>query len=86
MSAWSPSPELAEELDRVGVSYGKAGAANYAWALDLGDFVDLLGPPSIQPRPHWRASTEAPRGSALALRQRLMRPLLPRIPHHFKRI
>jgi hypothetical protein len=58
MSAWSPSPALAEELDRVGVSYGKAGAANYVWALDLGEFVDLLGPPRIQPRPHWRGSIE----------------------------
>jgi hypothetical protein len=47
---------LAEQLDRVGVSFSKAGAAHYVWALDLGEFVDLLGPPRIQPRPHWRGS------------------------------
>jgi hypothetical protein len=58
---------LAEELDRVGVTYRKAGAADYVWALDLGEFVDLLGPPRIQPRPHWRGSTE----EALALLSRL---------------
>jgi hypothetical protein len=54
---------LAEELDRVGVSFSKAGAADYVWALDLGEFVDLNGPPRIQPRPHWRGSNE----EALAL-------------------
>lgn len=63
MSAWSPNPALADELDRVGVSYGKAGAANYVAVLDLGYFVDLNGPPRLQPRPHWRGSTE----EALAL-------------------
>jgi len=63
VSAWSPSPALAKELDRVGVSYRKAGAAAYVAALDLGEFVDLNGPPRIQPRPHWRGSTD----EALAL-------------------
>ena len=47
----------------MGVSYGKAGAADYVWALDLGEFVDLNGPPRLHPRPHWRGSTE----KALAL-------------------
>jgi hypothetical protein len=41
----------------------KAGAANYVWALELGEFVGLNGPPRLQPRPHWRRSTS----EALAL-------------------
>jgi hypothetical protein len=63
MSAWSPSRALAEELDRVGVSYGKAGAKDYVAVLDLGAFIDLNGPPRVRPRPHWRGSEQ----EALAL-------------------
>jgi hypothetical protein len=63
VSAWSPSPEIAEALDRVGVSYRKAGAADYVHAIDLGTFVDFNGPPRLRPRPHWRGSEE----EALAL-------------------
>jgi hypothetical protein len=49
---------LAEELDRVGVTYRKAGAADYVWALDLGEFVDLLGPPRLS---RDRTGAEVPR-------------------------
>jgi hypothetical protein len=54
---------LDAELDRVGVSFGKAGAKDYVAVLNLGEFVDLLGPPRIQPRPNWRGSEQ----EALAL-------------------
>jgi hypothetical protein len=47
---------LAEELDRVGVSYRKAGSKDYVAVLNLGEFIDLNGPPRIRPRPHWRGS------------------------------
>jgi hypothetical protein len=63
MSAWSASPELDAELDRVGVSFGKAGAKDYVAVLNLGEFIDLNGPPRIRPRPHWRGSEQ----EALAL-------------------
>jgi hypothetical protein len=35
------SPELRGELDRVGVSYAKAGAGHLIWASEFGDFVSL---------------------------------------------
>jgi hypothetical protein len=46
------SPILAE-LDRVGASFRKAGAANYI-SVQLGvDEVKLLGPPRDHPRRSW---------------------------------
>lgn len=53
------SPVFAE-LDRVGASFSKAGAANFI-SVQLGvDEVKLLGPPREHPRrswfgPEWRA-------------------------------
>jgi hypothetical protein len=35
----SESPQLRSELDRVGASYRKAGAADYIWATDFGDTI-----------------------------------------------
>jgi hypothetical protein len=44
------SPEarsgLRAELDRVGVSYAKVGAAEYVQEIDLGEIVWLKGPPT----------------------------------------
>jgi hypothetical protein len=58
MSAWAPSAELDAELDRVGVSYSKAGAVDYVAAVDLGDTVWLLGPPRLHSRPTWSGPAE----------------------------
>jgi hypothetical protein len=57
------SPELRAELDRVGVTYQKAGAADFIWATDFGEFVSLLGPPREHPRRSWRG----PEGKLLSL-------------------
>jgi hypothetical protein len=49
------SPLLAE-LDRVGASFAKAGAADYI-SVQLGlDEVKLLGPPRERPRRSWLGS------------------------------
>ena len=49
--------ELRAELERVGTSYGKAGAADYVAIEDYGDgVVTLLGPPRA-PRRRWQGQT-----------------------------
>jgi hypothetical protein len=50
------SPAVWAELERIRVTYAKAGAADFIWALDLGDDVTLLGTPREHPRRSWRGS------------------------------
>src|SRR5947208_11032267 len=47
--------EIRAELERVGVSYGKAGAADYV-AVEVCGVITLLGPPR-PPRRRWRGQT-----------------------------
>jgi hypothetical protein len=54
--AADPSPVLAE-LDRVGASSGKAGAADYITATEDTDAVRLVGPPREHPRRYWKGPT-----------------------------
>ncbi len=49
--------KIRAELDRVGVTYGKAGADYVAVVDDGGGFVSLLGPPR-PPRLSWRGPAE----------------------------
>lgn len=42
------------ELDRVGASFSKAGAANYITITEDETFVKLVGPPEEQPRRSWK--------------------------------
>jgi hypothetical protein len=44
------------ELDRVGTSYRKAGAADYIAVTEDGDTVRLVGPPREHPRPYWKGT------------------------------
>lgn len=44
---------LRAELDRVGASFAKAGAANYITVQRGIDEVKLLGPPREHPRRYW---------------------------------
>lgn len=55
-AAWTASEALEAELDRVGVSFAKAGAADYVRTVSLGGELRLLGPPGLQPRPTWKGS------------------------------
>jgi hypothetical protein len=41
------------ELDRVGASFRKAGAADYITVTEYEDAVHLVGPPSEHPRRYW---------------------------------
>jgi hypothetical protein len=50
--AFVQSPVRAE-LDRVGASYGKAGAAGYISVTVRGGGVKLNGPPHEHPRRSW---------------------------------
>jgi len=50
--AAEPSPFRAE-LDRLGASFRKAGAANYVSAPFRSDGVKLNGPPRDRPRRSW---------------------------------
>jgi hypothetical protein len=61
----SPAPmpsdqsPIRAELDRVGASFRKAGAANYITVTEYEDGVHLVGPPREHPRrswkgPHWQ--------------------------------
>jgi hypothetical protein len=58
MTAWSPDADLVAELDRVGLSHRKAGAADYVHAVDLEDRIWLLGPPRLRPRPTWSGTSD----------------------------
>jgi hypothetical protein len=51
--AADPSPVLGE-LDRVGASFGKAGAADYITVTEDQDAVRLVGPPREHPRRYWK--------------------------------
>ena len=42
------------ELDRVGASFRKAGAADYITATEDEDAVRLVGPPQEHPRRYWK--------------------------------
>jgi hypothetical protein len=44
------------ELDRVGASFRKAGAANYITVSEDEDAVRLVGPPGERPRRYWTGS------------------------------
>jgi hypothetical protein len=51
-----PAPvkaQVRDELDRVGASFGKAGAANYIATVFRGDGVKLNGPAHEHPRRSW---------------------------------
>lgn len=48
-----PRATVSAELDRVGASYGKAGAANYIATIFRSDGVKLNGPPHEHPRRSW---------------------------------
>jgi hypothetical protein len=48
-----PSPVRAE-LDRVGASFRKAGAADYITVTEDEDAVRLVGPPREHPRRYWK--------------------------------
>ena len=52
-----PHDQLRAEIDRVGASFAKAGAARHVVAIELGDEAWLLGPPSEHPRVTWRGAT-----------------------------
>jgi hypothetical protein len=54
--AAEPSPVLAE-LDRVGASFHKAGAADYITVTEDTDAVRLVGPPREYPRRYWKGRT-----------------------------
>jgi hypothetical protein len=41
------------ELDRVGASFRKAGAADYITVTEDADAVRLVGPPREHPRRYW---------------------------------
>jgi hypothetical protein len=45
---------LRDELDRLGASFRKAGAADYISLSDFGDTVHLVGPPREHPRRVWK--------------------------------
>ena len=51
--AAEPSP-IRAELDRVGASFRKAGAADYITVTEAGDAVRLVGPPREHPRRYWK--------------------------------
>jgi hypothetical protein len=55
MSSPSPACHIARsrELDRVGASSRKAGAADYIDVEDDKNTVRLVGPPQQHPRRHW---------------------------------
>jgi hypothetical protein len=54
------SPDLEVGLNRVGVSMRQAGFRDGVLATDLGEYVQILGPPREWPRKWWRGSeTEA---------------------------
>jgi len=53
--AWQPSESVETELDRVGVSYRKAGPRGYVHAYQL-EQLHLEGPPHERPRRSWRGS------------------------------
>ena len=55
-AAIDPSPVLAE-LDRIGASFAKAGAADYITATEDQDAVRLVGPPREHPRRYWKGRT-----------------------------
>jgi len=42
------------ELDRVGASFRKAGAADYITVTEYEDAVHLVGPPWEHPRRYWK--------------------------------
>ena len=42
------------ELDRVGATFRKAGAADYITVTEDGDAVRLVGPPREHPRRYWK--------------------------------
>src|SRR5262245_33802411 len=48
--------EIADAAAAVGRLLREAGAANYIWATDFGEFVSLLGPPCEHLRRSWRGS------------------------------
>ena len=50
--AVDPSP-IRAELDRVGASFRKAGAADYITVAEDDDAVSLVGPPRKHPRRYW---------------------------------
>jgi hypothetical protein len=55
-AAADPSRVLAE-LDRVGASSGKAGAADYITVTEDKDAVRLVGLPREHPRRYWKGPT-----------------------------
>jgi hypothetical protein len=55
--SWAPSPRLEAELVRVGATTGTAGFAHGVLAVDFGERVRFLGPPTDSPRRRW-AGTE----------------------------
>jgi len=61
VAAWDPPDDFRTELDRVGVSYRRAGAADYVKAVDLGDSLWLLGLPRLRPRPRCEGSLDGAR-------------------------
>ena len=46
--------DVRAELDRVGASFRKAGAANYISVSEDEDAVRLVGPPREHPRRYWK--------------------------------
>ena len=53
---WAPSPQLAAELLRVGVTTGTAGFDDGVRAVDFGERVTFLGPPSDSPQRRWNGT------------------------------
>jgi hypothetical protein len=49
-----PSSSVRAELDRVGASFRKAGAADYITVTEMEDGVRLVGPPREHPRRYWK--------------------------------
>ena len=49
-----PSSSVRAELDRVGASFRKAGAADYITVTEDDAGVRLVGPPREHPRRYWK--------------------------------
>jgi hypothetical protein len=50
-----PADRIRAELDRLGASFRKAGAADYITITEDEDAVRLVGPPREHPRRYWKA-------------------------------
>jgi hypothetical protein len=54
LAAGPHTSRLRDELDRLGASFRKAGAADYISVSDYDETVHLVGPPREHPRRVWR--------------------------------